>query len=366
MNGSPGVALQVKKKSAFYRPELDALRFCAFLMVFVSHVIPPDVPLFVQRLHIPVWLAKGIINAALAGTFGVYLFFTLSAYLITTLLLREKESFGRLNIGSFYVRRALRIWPLYALVLIAGTAYAVAFKPADLHAIPYFLLLAGNWIEAFGFTPSFILVALWSISVEEQFYLFWPQIVARIGTMAVKRWAFAMLAAPMPFIPLAFALGFHARLFVFTNSFSCISAMGVGILLACNAPKVNRPACMACAVVCWFVAALLIGSTAFSSVSAIALVNAGSALFLLAALGRPTSRVSAYLGKVSYGLYVYHLAAVTACTALIGTVRPSRYLVTVTASLFLTILMAAISYRFIETPFLKLKSRFALIESRPV
>jgi peptidoglycan/LPS O-acetylase OafA/YrhL len=184
--------------------------------------------------------------------------------------------------------------------------------------------------------------------------------------MAVKRWAFAMLAAPMPFIPLAFALGFHARLFVFTNSFSCISAMGVGILLACNAPKVNRPACMACAVVCWFVAALLIGSTAFSSVSAIALVNAGSALFLLAALGRPTSRVSAYLGKVSYGLYVYHLAAVTACTALIGTVRPSRYLVTVTASLFLTILMAAISYRFIETPFLKLKSRFALIESMPI
>src|SRR3954469_14437430 len=96
----------------FYLPELDLLRFFAFLMVFSSHAVPGEES-FYSQLHIPGPLAKSLVALAAGGAWGVDLFFTLSAYLITTLLLREKSSCGRINVGAFYLRRALRIWPLY-------------------------------------------------------------------------------------------------------------------------------------------------------------------------------------------------------------------------------------------------------------
>ncbi|HEY0745209.1 MAG TPA: acyltransferase family protein, partial [Steroidobacteraceae bacterium] len=112
----------------YYRPELDVLRFFAFFMVFLSHVVPGD-DVFYRQLHIPPRAADLIVNAASGGAFGVDLFFTLSAFLITTLLLREKELHGTINISSFYVRRALRVWPLYF-------AFLLIIAPLMDHLIP--------------------------------------------------------------------------------------------------------------------------------------------------------------------------------------------------------------------------------------
>ena len=88
------------KRASFYRPELDCLRFFAFLAVFVHHSIPRATE-FYQAHHLPTALS----NVAYAGAFGVDLFFCLSAYLITELLLREKRQVGHLNVRAFYVRR---------------------------------------------------------------------------------------------------------------------------------------------------------------------------------------------------------------------------------------------------------------------
>jgi peptidoglycan/LPS O-acetylase OafA/YrhL len=108
----------------FYLPELDSLRFFAFLGVFIAHVSPISSlrPLYA----LPIF----------AAGFGVDLFFTLSAFLITELLMREKERFGSLNVGAFYTRRILRIWPLYftyvAAVFCTQWIYLRSEYPQDI------------------------------------------------------------------------------------------------------------------------------------------------------------------------------------------------------------------------------------------
>src|SRR5580704_18886297 len=91
--------------ASFYRPELDVLRFVAFLLVFFYHSVT---------------VANGIFDSfRIAGALGVCLFFLLSSYLITELLEREKSQSGDIHLRAFYIRRGLRIWPLYFIVLLA-------------------------------------------------------------------------------------------------------------------------------------------------------------------------------------------------------------------------------------------------------
>ena len=103
--------LSVPADRSVYRPELDVLRFFAFLAVFLFHFSRP-VDTYVEH-GVPRLVATVVNSLMQGGVFGVDLFFVLSAYLITDLLLREKEKFGELNVKSFYLRRILRIWPLY-------------------------------------------------------------------------------------------------------------------------------------------------------------------------------------------------------------------------------------------------------------
>ena len=93
----------------FYTPKLDGLRFLAFFAVFVWHIRPlPDWGLAAQHKNVAETMAIAMWQC---GEFGVDLFFTLSAFLITELLVPEKLQFGRIDVRAFYVRRALRIWP---------------------------------------------------------------------------------------------------------------------------------------------------------------------------------------------------------------------------------------------------------------
>src|SRR5262245_32490407 len=103
---------------SYYRPELDGLRFFCFLAVFIGHSCPinplrqPIESAPVRELYSWLW------SIPQASGAGVDVFFTLSAFLITELLLREWERMGRIDIGAFYCRRALRIWPLYYTFLV--------------------------------------------------------------------------------------------------------------------------------------------------------------------------------------------------------------------------------------------------------
>lgn len=122
-----------------------------------------------------------------AGGFGVCLFFLLSAYLITELLQRERARTGTIHVRSFYIRRILRIWPLYFFFLLLGSALGLIVHSWRISAarIFAFVFLAGNWYVAavgFGKNPIF---PLWSISLEEQFYLVWPWVAKISGRASI-------------------------------------------------------------------------------------------------------------------------------------------------------------------------------------
>src|SRR6266853_3633744 len=130
----------------FYRPELDVLRFFAFLGVFIFHAAPRTMD-FYNAAGYPHWLSSLLIPMFGAGAYGVDLFFALSAYLITSLLLRERAATGALDLRGFYLRRILRIWPLY-LSFVAFAALAALVIPGQrlpAHYVLGYCLLAGNW-----------------------------------------------------------------------------------------------------------------------------------------------------------------------------------------------------------------------------
>lgn len=105
---SPQSAIEAPVTHRFYRPELDVLRFFAFLAVLIHHgPYAPGVPNLFRRM----------------GGFGLSMFFLLSSFLITELLVREREQTKTVNWKAFFVRRALRIWPLYFAALMAGNSY---------------------------------------------------------------------------------------------------------------------------------------------------------------------------------------------------------------------------------------------------
>ncbi len=152
-----------KKLKAFYRPELDVLRFGAFLLVFLSHAF--------GRIHL----------ISYGGGYGVDVFFALSSYLITTLLLAEKERTGTIRAKDFYIRRGLRIWPLYFvfLLLIVPLSHFALHDHLNRKYLALFAIGLGNWACVFWGFPSSIAAPLWSVSVEEQFYGVWPFVAKR-------------------------------------------------------------------------------------------------------------------------------------------------------------------------------------------
>src|SRR5579862_6648256 len=184
----------IKEKQRFYCPELDALRFCAFLAVYLCHSIPNGSvsAAWQPGSNLGIRLLAAIKDA---GNFGVCLFFMLSAFLITELLRRELHAYGRIHVRAFYLRRVLRIWPLYFGVTIAyalAGKYFPAMRIEPGRVLAYFLL-AGNWYIALHPWIQTPLRSLWSISVEEQFYLVWPLLARHGGMRALVKASFALI-----------------------------------------------------------------------------------------------------------------------------------------------------------------------------
>jgi peptidoglycan/LPS O-acetylase OafA/YrhL len=163
-------------------PNLDGLRFIAFFFVFSEHVIWACV----KKLEITSPFGKHIAYTLFAnGALGVSVFFVLSGFLITYLILKEIEVRHKLNVKAFYIRRFLRIWPLYYAVLLFAF-YIYPFFISFLHVQQD--VFAGRQIYYFTFLSNFDLITIaqhkatgsfltgvtWSVAVEEQFYLIWP------------------------------------------------------------------------------------------------------------------------------------------------------------------------------------------------
>ncbi len=326
--------------SRFHRPELDALRFGAFLLVFLHHALPHASG---EMAGVPRVVAQAIAAIGRAGALGVDLFFALSAYLITELLRREQLATGKLDIRAFYVRRILRIWPLYffALFVLAPSI------SEPLPILPY-ALLAGNWWCAFAGFPASSFALLWSVSIEEQFYLAWPFIMS-------PRSAVAMLGiASITRVVLAAAGVVHPG--VWCNTLARLDPIAGGALLSYALAGRTLELSNGKRIALMFAGGtgfLWVGGFAphdrWTTVISYPIAAASALVILYASLGVPMkSRVLGYLGKISFGLYVFHAAVL-------------RFMPNMPVALLLTIGVAALSYRWLEMPFLRLKERFARV-----
>ncbi|HWR34596.1 MAG TPA: acyltransferase [Clostridia bacterium] len=366
----------------FYHPELDILRFFAFFMVFLHHALPHD-PAFYTAMNVPIVMARLFAAIGASGAFGVNLFFVLSAYLITELLLRERALLGDVDLRAFYMRRILRIWPLYFAFLAVAAALAI-FMPGQ--QLPWntalaFTALSGNWWIVFKGFPSSVIFPLWSVSIEEQFYIFWPAAMRRLRQPFLL--AFAVLLLGIASLTRLY-LGTHGatETQVWCNTFAQLDPIALGILAAIflrgRAPQLSTLARVA--LVAFGVVALAAAGSYWQikgdplTVSRIMLgypaVALGSIALLLAFLCESAPlRKSAfvYLGRISYGLYVFHILGLMSSDYIVPHYDSSfaRYMLRNAVALSITIALSAASYRWLETPFLNLKQRFTHVLSRP-
>jgi peptidoglycan/LPS O-acetylase OafA/YrhL len=359
----------------FYRPELDCLRFLAFMAVFVFHTFPFDRGWYSAR-HIPY---SGLLaSVSVAGSFGVDLFFLLSAFLITELLLREKERFGRIHLKWFYIRRILRIWPLYFFAIAIGVLLSLV-DPRQHFSLRYvvaFVLLAGNWLTSFAGYPGSVMNPLWSISFEEQFYLAWPAVLgkARPRKLLWVSLGLFVVAQMARLVLLRYAR--HPEVAVATNTLARLDPLAVGAATAVLVRKfkfettvLQRCGFGLAGAALWLAAGHYYALTALFMILGFPTIALG-AWFIFAAVFQSgfAPRWLRYLGKISYGLYVFHLLCLYISARLLGGYpgNPKQFVLFWCLGLALTIVLASLSYKFLESPFLKLKQRFAYIDSRPV
>ncbi len=378
------------ERARFYHPELDGLRFLAFLGVFILHCYPFTMPANPPGSPLAREIVAWICSFTNAGVAGVDLFFVLSAFLITELLLREHQRTGRLDVRAFYMRRALRIWPLYFVFLTLavliepllpvsqgesfGMSWPVAFS---------FYGFVGNWAVAFsGQRLNTIAIILWTVSIEEQFYLVWPLLMKWLQPKRLLAISLAMIAIAT--ITRGVLVAWNAdELMLKANTFARLDSIGAGALLAlalrkwrCDFSPWTRW-CLLGAGLFLFVATyrylrlepLFAGSEMLTyplwAVAAVLVMLAvyrqgGSASvprFSLLSCAPLT-----YLGRISYGLYVWHLACIL-LLAMFGLMGPGSFMIGLYA-LPLSIVVASISYELLEKPFLRWKQRWAVIASR--
>jgi peptidoglycan/LPS O-acetylase OafA/YrhL len=373
------------RPEAFYRPSLDGLRFFAFFGVFLHHSLPHEVEFYVQRgFGRPLAELLGAISNA--GAFGVDLFFVLSAYLITELLLRERDARQTIDLKAFYIRRALRIWPLHYVFL--GLALVLTFlvptEQLSWQQALAFALFSGNWPYVFMTAPRTVAVLLWTVSVEEQFYLMWPLVVRRATKHAIVVVSVCMIVVALC---LRAVLAHADRDMIWNNTLARLDPFAAGAILAValkggalrSGPKLRW------GLVVLGIAGLILGTrlsgvlvfpgNILGKILGYSLVACCCVLIFLGTLRIPDPKRQAflerpllvYLGRISYGLYVYHLFALL-CGELLVRSMPAgvmRVALSRCIAFPLTVVLAMASYRWLEKPFLRFKQRFTVIESRP-
>ena len=372
-------------------PALDGLRGVAILAVLLAHftIITPEPSADWPRLA---W------RVLKSGWIGVDLFFVLSGFLITGILLDAKGTRGFFR--NFYMRRTLRIFPLYYAVLVAIFLVIPRFHlaPADAALLEqygqwwYWLYLTNvlTAIHHFAAIP-FHAGHLWSLAVEEQFYLFWPLVVHALGPRGLKRLCLAILGGAL-LLRLGIRLADDPNYAVYPDAVYTLlitraDTLALGGLLALlvrdadGIAIVRRLAVPALLVAAIPVAALFVkdrglnaGGVAMQTIGYSALAIAFAALLALAVFSRRGSMLSRSLtsgwlmafGRYSYAIYLFHaFVNPPLWTALsphllaedgsMGWAARSGYIVT---GVGISLTLAILSWNLFEKHFLRLKDRF--------
>jgi peptidoglycan/LPS O-acetylase OafA/YrhL len=306
-------------------------------------------------------------GALRGGQVGVTLFFVLSGFLITSLLVEELRVSGRLDLRRFYLRRALRLLPAL-LTLLVAVAFGMFLEGRSAQVagdvLPP-LLYFGNWVNASG-GDLYLLSHTWSLSVEEQFYLVWP--VSLLLLTRTKRpiaWA-ACIAVGLVIVRLALFAGGASADRLEAGSDTRGDALLIGCVAALLVSTGHQPARARGLLLIGGVslgATLLVADPGMYVWGYSAAALAGAAIILGAVSGDGgllTWGPLPFFGRISYGLYLWHFP-------IRGVLYATDLPLAVRAALMLALAfgMALLSYRYVELPFLRLKGRIQPAPNRP-
>jgi peptidoglycan/LPS O-acetylase OafA/YrhL len=317
-------------------------------------------------------------------SYAVILFFVLSGFLITYLLMKEKEKNGKVNTRNFYIRRILRTWPLYYLVLIIGALLLVLLPGQIDQGIKHSLfitvlaygILIPNIASFLGYAPDLINI-LWSVGAEEQFYAFWPLLVNNAKKLLDRIVLFLFAYLALKYLLTWFNFPDKAWSLAEYMPFDC---MAIGGIAACLYN--SRSAALAIIyhpviqlfVWIFFVASVfyqplripflgMLNTDLHALVYAVIILNVSTNPKTLVSL---ENRVLNFLGKISYGIYGYHfivLFLLSLClkNMMAALSSAAAYAMMFTLEIAATIFVAYLSNRLFEGWFLRKKVRVQIL-----
>ena len=395
-NGKPEVAseLDVAPKGKVYFSGLNGLRFIAATLVIIHHIEQNK-----SWREIPsIWGKEGYIGNFVdaLGHHAVSFFFVLSGFLISYLLLDEHKKYGDINVRKFYIRRLLRIWPLYYLLF----GLAIFFLPqiVDLANYPERLLKHFDFrlfILFFIMLPNVVRLSphtvmglnqTWSIGVEEQFYLIWPVLVRKfknnffkflvifiilkmlIGLILIG--SYSVLESGLLVKRLKLTAQFWDLLQIEQMAIGAIGAYFLFIRSEKFFKIIYSPSVIIISLWIWlglvFLGSKFFGHTILEGIVFIIIIMNLSVNknFPLKLEGKWIN----FMGNISYGIYMYHTLVIAIVLNFLLPYFSNKggfffNLVLYVSVIISTWLIAAMSYKYFEMPFLKLKKKFQLIKS---
>jgi peptidoglycan/LPS O-acetylase OafA/YrhL len=371
-----------------YRPELDGLRAVAVCSVLLVHssVATNGADFQGTGAGLPLLLSGGFL--------GVDIFFVLSGFLITTILLGEWQQAGAIDFRAFYIRRALRLSPAMILTLIAATIYVRFFRPEgshfDMFAVAVSALYVSNFALVFAGLRLGMLTPTWSLSVEEQFYSLWPLTLTtmlRRSRKTVVHWTIGLAIGAAILRLVLYIIAWKTLSWPWLGAanhliFARMDSLLCGALVAMAAAwgGLDRLTARQWRIAAWIAMVVLAILMVVSEPAGASLFYYGyavtavaSAVLIAALVVSPPRLVSVVLrskpfvwtGKISYGLYLYHMPIFVlmpwpSFQFLPHAVAPYAMLA---VAIVLSFAVAAVSYYLVERPCLDLKHRFG--EPRP-
>jgi peptidoglycan/LPS O-acetylase OafA/YrhL len=384
-----GVLPQTEVQHKLYFSNLDAVRTIAALMVYAAHAFQPTF----QFLPIKGTFVEKVLMTITSGGTGVLIFFVLSGFLITYLLLTEQKYSGTISVKNFYIRRTLRIWPLYFLVIF----FTFGLYPLLKSFAGISTALGSNVVYHIFFLSNFDVINIlqhcygsdarsqnitWSIAVEEQFYLVWPWIVVLVpGRYLIHAIASVIVAS------FAFRIINHNDVFVlYYHTIAVFMSLAMGGLFAyvCFSRQQVREFFYRSAhwlqglsivvVFLWMLYKNDILPKAYAeSVSFVVSAFLFAVVVASQSFSRPESKMelgkikfATALGKYTYGIYMLHPIVLLLLDVVLRMMHVSAdnflsgFLLGI-AGLILTLGASYISYRYFELYFLRLKKGFAVV-----
>lgn len=357
---------------------LDGIRFIAFLCIFFSHTFyTADHSVSASQLYRYVTFF-----GSHWGDFGLSVFFVMSGFLITYLLMHERQTYGNVHVLSFYARRILRIWPLYfTIVLFNFFVYTRITHNQEFaaHQMPYYFFYANMDVITHGFNNG-VIGHLWAISVEEQFYLTLPLIMLFVPDRRLHYAFIAVIAASQIFR----MVHFLEPPMIFFHSLSASFEIALGGLAArlmyFNAQAKDFIANLSSRAIiiayCFFIAVILFQDYIFSTsqlIIAVLLSQLFGAFIILEQNYATHSFIKVgnlrwvtTLGKYSFGLFCYHIVSIRFAETMAFKLNIKDVFGDVifipALSLAMTIMAGVASYHLFEIHFLNLKKKFAYLK----